>query len=141
MQITFDNTAYHIYLSTKKLACFLCKEEAHVAELCKNQNTSLHLPPNGNTAPYVSQSQAASAIFQNIDNSTFPEFSMPSPGTKRDSPVPTNSGSSWNTVENQNIAKRIKHKKSSVTFSEVSDQLEHAKSHINKHTDKYPLDT
>ena len=34
-----------------------------------------------------------------------------------------------------------KHKKPSVTFSEVSDQLEPAKSHINKHTNKYPLDT
>ena len=34
-----------------------------------------------------------------------------------------------------------KHKKSSVPSSEVSDQLEPAKSHINKHTDKYPLDT
>ena len=33
-----------------------------------------------------------------------------------------------------------KHKKPSVTFSEVYDQLEPAKSHINKHTDKYPLD-
>ena len=66
---------------------------------------------------------------------------MPPLGTKRDPPMSTNSESSWNTVENKNIAKRMKHKKSSVTFSEVSDQLEPAKSHINKHTDKYPLDT
>ena len=142
MQITFDDTPYHIYLSTEKLACFLCKEEGHVAKFCKNQNTSLHLPPNGNSVQNVSQSQVISAKFQNIDNSTFPELSMPPPGTKRDPPISTNSESSWNTMENKNIAKRMKKlKKSSVTFSEVSDQLEPAKSHINKHSDKYPLDT
>ena len=113
-----------------------------MAKFCKNQNTSLHLPPNGNRAQNVSQSQAVSAKFQTIDNSTFQELSMPPPGTKRDPPMSTNSESSWNTVENKNIAKRIKkHKKSNVTFSEVFDQLEPAKSNINKHTDKYPLDT
>ena len=34
-----------------------------------------------------------------------------------------------------------KHKKSSVTFSTVSKELEPAKSHITKHIDKYPLNT
>ena len=99
VQITLDETPYHIYLSTKKLACFLCKEEGHVAKCCKNQNTSLHLPPNDNSAQNVSQSQAVSAKFPNIDNSAFPELSMPPPGTERDLSMSTNSESSWNTVE------------------------------------------
>ena len=124
MQITFDDTPHHIYLSTEKLACFLCKEEGHVAKFCKNKNTSLHLPPNSNSAQNVSQSQAISTIIQNIDNSTFPELSMPPPGTKRDPPMSTNSESSWNTVENKNIAKRMKkHKKSSVTLKYTNDNL------------------
>ena len=38
MQITYDSTAYWIYLSTEKLTCFICKEEGHVAGTAKTLN-------------------------------------------------------------------------------------------------------
>ena len=89
-----QHTTY-TYLSTEKLVCFLCKEEGHVAEFCKNQNTSSHLSPDGNSTQNGSLSQGASVLLentdsqnqplskpQNIDNSTPTEMSMPPPGTK-----------------------------------------------------------
>ena len=33
-QISFDNTAYWIYLSTDSTSCFVCKQSGHVAKMC-----------------------------------------------------------------------------------------------------------
>ena len=45
IQVNFDNTLYWIYISTDRPACFLCKEEGHLANYCQkgessNQQTS-----------------------------------------------------------------------------------------------------
>lgn len=45
IQVNFDNTLYWIYISTDRPACFLCKEEGHLAKYCQkgessNQQTS-----------------------------------------------------------------------------------------------------
>lgn len=36
IQINFDDTTYWVYLSSDKLSCFLCKEEGHLANHCRN---------------------------------------------------------------------------------------------------------
>lgn len=38
--ITYDDTLYHIYISTEKISCFLCKNEGHIAKHCKEIDRS-----------------------------------------------------------------------------------------------------
>lgn len=41
LPINYDNVSYWIYLSSEKMACFICKEEGHTAKFCKNNETQL----------------------------------------------------------------------------------------------------
>ena len=45
IQINFENTLYWVYISTKKLTCFLCKEEGgHLAKHCKSIEANAREP-------------------------------------------------------------------------------------------------
>ena len=36
LQVEYEGTSYWLYLSSEKLTCFVCREEAHLAKHCKN---------------------------------------------------------------------------------------------------------
>lgn len=61
-QIRYEGTAYWIYVSSDKLACFLCKEEGHLAKHCVNnepevtdtqsqENQTVNEPDNSSVMP------------------------------------------------------------------------------------------
>ena len=164
LKVSYDNTTWWIYLSEKKVSCYICKEEGHVAKFCQNVSQDMseqteeteNLTNEQNAAAIVNnslenssakKSQETAAISTEAEHFKLPRMDSTLLRNKRPPPVPTSSESSRNSniindKENKIVNTSKKPKtllKVIPTYEEVACELEPAKDHIAQNFEKYPL--
>lgn len=155
MQINYDDTNYWIYFSTKKLSCFLCKQEGHVAKFCKNIDASdkvLSVIPDGvennlthtkNSKVEIKESAASTSTEENKKDHS---FAQPSPMRSKRLLSPLSNVRKNNNHEkllddkNKCKFKKIKRSpKQKITCEEIANSLIPASELFTHNVNKYPL--
>lgn len=155
MQIMHEGTPHWIYFSSDKLACFLCKEEGHIAKNCKNIETTKQ-GQNQITSEDVRNSQSGIPLKINPNVSQVEEkMTTPPPpplfSIKRhiqESITSESSGSMTNLNKLNRVrrssSKKVKEKhqtESTVhSIDEIKIKLEPARDRIQENRDTFPLD-
>lgn len=162
LQVNYDDTNYWIYFSTEKPACFICKEEGHLAKHCKNfENTEHTLETSDEAAKIagVPQTSATPTVTTTTVNKGLDQDSLNNPLSKEtqitgDKRIHSSSDSTSNAsvkeqqnkkitdADNFTLVKSTKKKLKAAnpyTPEKVKEFLQPALQHITDNVNKYPL--